>query len=288
MLPDTRAVRRPCYAGAVRTAEPPFTTQLPVRPRHCDAQGMLHAARFYEYFEEAFLQWLDGIGVPYRGLREGGVDLVIVETGCVHEQPARLDEVLDVEVRPTGRSRRSMTIEFWVRSGQRPIARGRSVYVAVSAAVATDLPPALAQLAPPRAPGRGESGPAEVVSRLHEAQAEFYGGGGRARLETVLAPDVVWHVPGASPISGTYHGVDEVVRYMAARRELAARTFTMHPRELLVGDHHVASLTDGTLERDGRRYAWSTVGLYRVEGDRIAECHLIPFDQEDFDRAWSA
>jgi acyl-CoA thioesterase FadM len=31
----------------------PFSTPMTVRPRHCDAQGMLHAARFYEYFEEA-------------------------------------------------------------------------------------------------------------------------------------------------------------------------------------------------------------------------------------------
>jgi acyl-CoA thioesterase FadM len=246
---------------------------------------MLHAARFYEYFEEAFLRWLDNIGVPYRGLREEGVDLVVVESGCAHEHPARLDEVLDVEVRPTGRSARSMTIELRVRCGPRPIALGRTVYVAVSDGAATELPPALARHLPLPAGRRPDA--ARVVSRLHEAQAELYGGGSRAPLEAVLAPDVVWHVPGASPISGTYHGVAEVVGYMEARRELASGTFTMHPRELLVGDQHVASLTDGTLEHDGRSYSWSTVGLYRVEGDRVAECHLSPFDQGDFDRAWS-
>jgi acyl-CoA thioesterase FadM/ketosteroid isomerase-like protein len=256
--------------------EPAFSTQLPVRPRHCDAQGMLHAARFYELFEEAFLRWLDDIGVPYRGLREDGVDLVVAESGCAHEHPA---------VRPTSRSGRSMTIELRVRCGPRPIALGRTVYVAVSGGAAAELPPALARHLPPPAGRRPD--PARVVSRLHEAQVELYGGGSRAPLEAVLAPDVVWHVPGASPISGTYHGVAEVVRYMEARRELASGTFTMHPRELLVGDHHVASLTDGTLEHDGRSYSWSTVGLYRVEDDRVAECHLIPFDQADFDRAWS-
>jgi len=37
------------------------TAVLPVRipPRHCDAQGMMPAARPHDYFEDAFLAWLD-------------------------------------------------------------------------------------------------------------------------------------------------------------------------------------------------------------------------------------
>ena len=41
-------------------ADAPFRTQLPVRPRHCDAQGMLHAARFYERHGFAALETTDG------------------------------------------------------------------------------------------------------------------------------------------------------------------------------------------------------------------------------------
>ena len=40
-------------------------------------------------------------------------------------------------------------------------------------------------------------------------------------IETVLAADVVWHVPGSNAIAGTYRGIDEVTASMARRRDLA-------------------------------------------------------------------
>ena len=61
----------------------------------------------------------------------------------------------------------------------------------------------------------------------------------------------------------------------------------MHPRELLIGEHHVASITDGEITRDGSTERWSTVGLYKIAAMKIAECHMIPFDQAEFDRIWA-
>lgn len=128
---------------------------------------------------------------------------------------------------------------------------------------------------------------ARVLAALHEAQSQFYAGGSSTALEVVLTDDIVWHVPGANAIAGTYRGLDDVLAYMARRRDLADRTFTMHPRELLVGEDHVASLTDGEVRRGGRVERWSTIGLYRIAEGRVAECHLIPLDQSRFDRIWS-
>jgi hypothetical protein len=33
-------------------------------------------------------------------------------------------------------------------------------------------------------------------------------------------------------------------------------------------------------------HSWSTVGLYRVRDDRIAECWLLPLDAAAFDAIW--
>src|ERR1700753_1438377 len=52
--------------------------QARVPPRRCDAQGMMHAARPYGYFEDAFLAWLDQECGGYESLRAGGDDFVIV------------------------------------------------------------------------------------------------------------------------------------------------------------------------------------------------------------------
>src|SRR3954452_5491880 len=110
-----------------------------------------------------------------------------------------------------------------------------------------------------------------VLDRLHAAQGSFYAGGDEAPLRALLAEDIEWHVPGDNAIAGDYRGIDEVLDYFRRRRELAGDSMRLHPGEMLVGDGaHVAVLTDGTAVRDGVEHRWSTVGLYRLAGDRIA------------------
>ncbi len=58
---------------------------------------------------------------------------------------------------------------------------------------------------------------------------------------------------------------------------------------MLTGDgDRVAVLTDGVAVLGGREQRWSTVGLYRLRGPRVAGCWLLPLDPVAFDRIWSA
>ena len=68
----------------------------------------------------------------------------------------------------------------------------------------------------------------------------------------------------------------------------ADRTLRMRLRDLLVGEgNNLAALTDGYAEIAGRSCEWSTIGLYRLRGDRLAECRLNSFDQTEFDSIWN-
>ena len=128
----------------------------------------------------------------------------------------------------------------------------------------------------------------EVIDRLHDAQARLYAGGDPSLVREVLTDDIAWHVPGTSPIAGSYHGVDEVVEYMLARRELAGGTCRMDRLDVLTGwGETVAVLTDGEAFVGGSARRWSTVGVYRLRAGRVAECHLVPFDQAEFDDIWT-
>jgi ketosteroid isomerase-like protein len=127
-----------------------------------------------------------------------------------------------------------------------------------------------------------------ILASLHEAQGAFYAGGPDEPLRALLADDIVWVVPGSNAIAGEYRGVDEVMAYFARRRDLAARSFRMHPGDLLTGDgDRVAVLTDGTATIGGVERRWSTVGLYRLRGEHVAACWLLPLDQAAFDAIWS-
>lgn len=129
----------------------------------------------------------------------------------------------------------------------------------------------------------------ELLDRLHAAQNELYRGGDDTALRALLAPDIVWTVPGQSGIAGTYEGTDAVFAYFGRRRDLAAGTFRMTRRDVLVGEgDRVAALSDGAATIGGREHHWSTVGLYRVSEGRIAACWLLPLDPDEFDTIWTA
>ena len=127
-----------------------------------------------------------------------------------------------------------------------------------------------------------------LLDRLHAAQNEFYAGGSGAALGQLLAPDIMWTVPGDNRIAGNYRGVENVFDYFRRRRELADHTFQMTRRDVLVGDgDRVAALTDGFATIGDADHRWSTVGLYEVIDQRIAACWLLPLDQRAFDAIWS-
>jgi acyl-CoA thioesterase FadM len=64
-----------------------FVVEQQVRPRHCDAQAVVHAGRYHEFCEDAFVGWLEHVGMSYQALRADGVDLVISESRYSYAGP---------------------------------------------------------------------------------------------------------------------------------------------------------------------------------------------------------
>ena len=115
-----------------------------VPPRHCDAQGMMHASRPAEYFEDAFLAWLDVACGGYDVLRAAGVDLVIAEATTRYRRPARLGEEVTARATPAGRGRRSVTVRFDLVTGEgEGLVTATIAYVCVGSSGAVPLPAAL-------------------------------------------------------------------------------------------------------------------------------------------------
>jgi ketosteroid isomerase-like protein len=132
--------------------------------------------------------------------------------------------------------------------------------------------------------------PAELVAELHRRQGEMYAGGPLEPVLSLLAEDVLWHVPGSSPIAGDHRGRDEVAAYFERRRRLADSTMRMAPGATMVDGDGVAQFVAGSAVLGGEAVSWQTVGVYRVDPGRstIREVWLIPLDLELFDRVWSS
>ncbi len=120
------------------------------------------------------------------------------------------------------------------------------------------------------------------------AQRAMYLGGDPRSVFDLLVPDVIWHVPGQSAIAGDHRGRDAVMDYFDRRRAIAGGTMTIVPGERLVSGDVVLQLADGHVERDGAQLSWRTAGVYRMDGERVAEAWLVPLESAAFEEIWTA
>jgi uncharacterized protein len=123
----------------------------------------------------------------------------------------------------------------------------------------------------------------DVVNRLISAYAEA----DIAAIDQLLTDDVVFHVPGRHPLSGTYVGKAEVFGYMgqiAALSESAKGGFEVH--SVTGDDEHAVSLMTGTIEHDGVRFVRPTVHVFHVNGARVTEFWEASLAQHAEDQFW--
>jgi len=114
----------------------------------------------------------------------------------------------------------------------------------------------------------------------------MYAGGPVEPVAELLAADIVWHVPGSSPIAGEYRGREAVLDYFTTRRRLAGGAMKITKHAELAGTDVLVQLADGSVTSNGEEIAWRTAGVYRVAGGRIAEAWLVPLEAAAFDEAW--
>ena len=87
--------------------------ELRVRYQETDAQGHVHHANYFTYFETGRTEQLRALGLNYRDLEDEGLYLVVVEARCRYHAGARYDDLLRI-VTTTSRIR-TATIEHQYR-----------------------------------------------------------------------------------------------------------------------------------------------------------------------------
>ena len=108
-------------------------------------------------------------------------------------------------------------------------------------------------------------------------------------LRELLAPDVEWHVPGASPIAGDHVGVDAVLDYMTRRRDRPRRRFactraTSSPATATISPRSPTARRRSPAVRARGRRSGSTASART--GSRRAGCSRST--RLEFDAIWSA
>ncbi|HEY7010171.1 MAG TPA: nuclear transport factor 2 family protein [Jatrophihabitantaceae bacterium] len=125
---------------------------------------------------------------------------------------------------------------------------------------------------------------AVLIRRAYDAFA-------RGDIPTVLdvfGPDITWHIPGRSPLSGDYAGHAGVLDFFSRCQDRSNGTLRVVPDELVADGERVIALCTVSAQRHGRAWSATDVHAWRVVEGRAVEFVEYQSDQQTEDEFWMA
>ncbi|HTU25612.1 MAG TPA: thioesterase family protein [Pirellulales bacterium] len=106
--------------------------QIRVRYQETDAQGRVHHANYFTYFEQGRVELLRAAGYDYRRFEAEGFLLVVAEISCQYFLPASYDDLLTVRTKTVAARGARVEHRYEVLRGEDLLAVGRSVVACVT------------------------------------------------------------------------------------------------------------------------------------------------------------
>ncbi|HET7378760.1 MAG TPA: nuclear transport factor 2 family protein [Gaiellales bacterium] len=110
--------------------------------------------------------------------------------------------------------------------------------------------------------------------------ADAFRAGDFGALEGLIAPDVVWHVPGEHRMAGDLRGRDAILAWLA---ELKALGFWLEEHDVFASDQHVCAVSTMGARRDRLDVQTRVVSIFRYRHRQQVERWLYPDDQTAWD-----
>jgi len=117
---------------------------------------------------------------------------------------------------------------------------------------------------------------------------ERFVGGDPAGLLELFAPDAVWHVPGATQMSGDYPGLEEIIAFLRRTAEVTGGSYRVELLWVVADDEHAVAVYRARGEREGRApLDIEQALLITVENSLWVDVRAQPLDQAAFDAFWA-
>lgn len=124
---------------------------------------------------------------------------------------------------------------------------------------------------------------AAIVRRIFDAFARKEG----FALRGLFAEDATWVVPGRGVMAGTYHGRDEIFRFLGRLPKETGGTYRSELVDVLASDMRAAALYRARGTRHGRTLELDQVLLFRIEDGLVTRVLALPSDPEAFESFWA-
>jgi uncharacterized protein len=104
-------------------------------------------------------------------------------------------------------------------------------------------------------------------------------------LRTLVADDVIWHVPGSHPLAGDIRGIDDLVRWLGA---VTALGFWLIEHDVLGNEEHVVALSEMGARRPGVDIRTRVTSVFHYGAGRQLERWFYPEDAAAWDAIFDA
>lgn len=75
-----------------------YTFERAAKYYETDQMGIVHHSNYIRWFEEARIDLMDQLGLPYRKMEESGVLIPVLGVSCTYKHPIRFDETIVLEL----------------------------------------------------------------------------------------------------------------------------------------------------------------------------------------------
>jgi uncharacterized protein len=127
----------------------------------------------------------------------------------------------------------------------------------------------------------------ETNAALIVSAYEAFSRGNIQSVLTILAEDILWHVPGRGPLSRDYRGPDEVLGFFDHFMRLSDGTFRVQIDEIFAAGDRVVILCTETGRRGGRSWSSPQVHVWTIKDGRATAFRQYQGDQQAEDEFWS-
>ena len=103
----------------------------------------------------------------------------------------------------------------------------------------------------------------------------------------VFDPEIRWHVPGNSPLSGDFVGHEQIGAFFGRTMELSEGTFRIEVHDVLSDRDLVVVLVTVTARRHGAPASFPEVHVWRLKDGKVIAFREYQGDEGREDRFWS-